>query len=167
MFRQMRRKNQELSKEENIEILKRGKTGILAVIGDDDYPYAVPLNYIYLDEKIYFHCAKTGHKIDAIQKNPKVSFCVVDKDEAVPEKYGTDYRSVVVFGRAEFLKEDEMMLFIQKFTKKYCPKNSDNDIQKEIDREFKLLCMVKINIEYMTGKQAIDFVRKANQKPAV
>lgn len=155
----MRRKNQELTPDDNIEILKRGKTGILAVLGDNDYPYTVPLNYIYLNDKIYFHCAKTGHKIDSINKSSKVSFCVIDKDEVVPEKYGTDFRSIVAFGRARIMQTDEMMPVIQAFTKKYCPFDNET-IQKEIDREFKLLCMVEITIEHITGKQAMDFVRK-------
>ncbi len=159
MFRNMRRKNQQLADDETINILQAGKTGILAVLGDDDYPYCVPLNYIYLNSKIYFHCAKEGHKIDAIKKYNKVSFCVIEKDEVVPEKFGTDFRSAVAFGRARIMEENEMMPVIQAFTKKYCP-FSDDVIQKEIDREFKLLCMVEIEIEHLTGKQAIDFVRK-------
>ena len=64
----MRRKKQELEQEENIKILQNGKTGIISVLGDEDYPYGVPINYIYLDSKIYFHCAREGHKIDAIKK---------------------------------------------------------------------------------------------------
>ncbi|MCX4275407.1 MAG: pyridoxamine 5'-phosphate oxidase family protein [Candidatus Gastranaerophilales bacterium] len=167
MFRQMRRKNQELLKSECDEILLKGKTGTLAVVGDEDYPYAVPLNYIYLDDKIYFHCAKEGHKIDSIKKNDKVSFCVVEKDEVVPEVFGTDFRSVIVFGRARFLAEDEIIPVIEKFTKKYCPKTPDNAIQNEINKDFKRLCMVEIKIEHMTGKQAIEFVRKANQETSL
>lgn len=159
MFRPMRRKNQELTFEDNIEILKKGKTGILAVLGDNEYPYTVPLNYFYVDNKIYFHCAKSGHKIDAIRKNTKVSFCVIDKDDIVPEKYGTDYKSVIAFGRARIMEIDEMMPFIRMFTKKYCPFDKET-IQKTIDKEFKLLCMVEINIEHITGKQAIDYIRK-------
>ena len=119
MFRQMRRKNQALSNEDCIKILNNGKTGVLAVLGDDDYPYTVPLNYIYLNSKIYFHCAKSGHKIDAIKKHNKVSFCVIEKDEVVPEKFGTDYRSAVAFGKARIMEENEMMPVITAFTKKY------------------------------------------------
>ncbi len=159
MFRQMRRKNQALTQEECEQILNEGKTGIMAVLGDNDYPYTIPLNYIYLNSKIYFHCAKTGHKIDSIKKHNKVSFCVINKDEVIPEKFGTDYRSVVAFGKARIMEENEFMPAIQAFTKKYCPFD-DGIIQKEIDRELKLLCMVEIEIDHLTGKQAIDFVRK-------
>ncbi len=164
MFRPMRRKNQELSKKECEEILVNGKTGTLAVFGDENYPYAVPLNYIYLNDKIYFHCAKEGHKIDSIKKNSKVSFCVIGKDEVVPKVFGTDFRSVIAFGQARIMNEEEFMPVIQSFARKYCPKETNDSIQNEINRDFKRLCMVEILIEHMTGKQAIDFVRKANEK---
>ena len=78
-----------LSQEENIEILRAGASGVLAVHGDDDYPYTIPLNYVYRDNKLYFHSAKTGHKLDAIQRQPKVSFCVISEDKIVPEEYTT------------------------------------------------------------------------------
>ena len=72
-------------------------SGVLAAAGEDDYPYAVPLSYVYCDFKLYFHCAKEGHKLEAIARNPKVSFCVIDQDQVVPEKYTTYFRSVIVF----------------------------------------------------------------------
>ena len=77
MFREMRRKRQALSKEACEQILKDGKTGVLALLGDDDYPYTVPLNYCYENGKLYFHCAKSGHKIDAVKKCAQASFCVI------------------------------------------------------------------------------------------
>lgn len=163
MFREMRRKNQALSRDETIQILKNGKTGILSVLGDDDYPYCVPLNYFYEDNKIFFHCAKSGHKIDAIKKHSKVSFCVIEKDAVVPELFGTDYRSAVAFGRARILDEDEIIPVIANFTKKYCPKTDDDKIKNEIEKDFSRLMVVEIQIEHLSGKQAIDFIRKANK----
>lgn len=100
MFREMRRKKQVLSLEENIAVLNRGTSGVLAVSGDDGYPYAVPLSYVYHDNTLFFHCAKTGHKLDAIARNEKVSFCVIDKDDVVSAEYTSYFRSVIVFGRA-------------------------------------------------------------------
>ena len=85
MFREMRRKKQLLSEEACIAVLDRGTSGVLAVSGDDGYPYTVPLSYVYCDGKIYFHSAKSGHKIDAIKNSSKVSFCVIDQDKIVPE----------------------------------------------------------------------------------
>ncbi|MDW7728982.1 MAG: pyridoxamine 5'-phosphate oxidase family protein, partial [Bacillota bacterium] len=87
MFRKMIRVRQMLSIDDTIAVLNRCTNGVLACSGDESYPYAVPLNYVYHDHKIYFHCAKAGHKIDAITKNPKVSFAVVDQDTIVSEEY--------------------------------------------------------------------------------
>ena len=87
MFREMRRFKQALSKEDCIKILEGQNTGVLAVNGDDGYPYAVPMSYIYADGKIYFHSAKSGHKNDAIMRNPKVSFCVTETDVILPKDF--------------------------------------------------------------------------------
>lgn len=106
MFREMRRKQQQLSPRENDEILRRCTSGVLAVAGDGGYPYAVPLSYVYQDGKLWFHGAVTGHKLDAVLQNDKVSFCVIDQDEVVPEKLTSAYRSVIVFGRARVLEDE-------------------------------------------------------------
>ncbi|MBP1909214.1 pyridoxamine 5'-phosphate oxidase family protein [Methanolobus bombayensis] len=159
MFREMRRKKQELSLEDSIAILKRATSGILAVSGDNDYPYAVPLSFVYDDSKIYIHCAKTGHKLDAIARNEKVSFCVIDYDNVVPEKYTTYFRSVIVFGKASILDNPEdKMKAIEKLAARYSP-NHEEGRRKEIDDQFKQLCLVEIKIEYMTGKEAIELAK--------
>ena len=87
MFREMRRKRQQLSPEETEAILSRRTNGVLAVLGDEGYPYAVPLSYVWHDGRIYFHCAKSGHKLDAIRACDKVCFTVVDKDDVIPEEF--------------------------------------------------------------------------------
>ena len=86
MFREMRRKKQKLTEKQCIDILKRAKTATLALHGDDGYPYSVPVNYVYLDGKIYFHGAKSGHKIDAIKNNPKVSISIIDQEDVIEEE---------------------------------------------------------------------------------
>ena len=86
MFREMRRKRQMLSEDDCKIILREGTSGVLALSGDDGYPYAVPLSYVYDGEKIFFHCAKSGHKLDAIRRNPKASFCVIGQHIVVPEE---------------------------------------------------------------------------------
>ena len=101
MFRKMRLEENMTSAEEAVEMLKKATNGVLAVLGDDDYPYAVPLSYVYNDGKIYFHgTSAVSHKIEAIKKHPKVSFCVITQDNILPEKFNTLYRSVIVFGKA-------------------------------------------------------------------
>ena len=86
-FRQMRRKRQQLAEEESIAILEKATAGTLALLGDNDYPYAVPISYVYHDRKLYFHSALAGHKVDAIRKCDKASFCVIEQDDVQPEKY--------------------------------------------------------------------------------
>ena len=105
MFRTMRRAKQQLSREAAVEILAKNTGGTLALLGDEDYPYAVPMSYVYFDGKLYFHSADTGHKIDAVARHEKASFCVIDQDRVVPEKYTTHYRSVIAFGRARLVED--------------------------------------------------------------
>lgn len=160
MFREMRRKNQILSSEDTIAVLKKGTSGVLAVHGDDDYPYAVPLSYVYHDSKIYFHCAKTGHKIDGISRNSKVSFCVIDQDQIVPEEYTTYFRSVIAFGKARILEDEaEKRAALEKLAERYSPEQEQGRLQ-EIDKLFKQVCLVELAIDHLTGKEAIELVRK-------
>ncbi|MGN0498436.1 MAG: pyridoxamine 5'-phosphate oxidase family protein [Acutalibacteraceae bacterium] len=160
MFREMRRNRQRLSDEKCISILNSGSSGVLAVIGDDDYPYAVPLSYVYYDSKIYFHSAKSGHKTDAIAKNSKASFCVIDCDCVIPEKYTTAYRSVIVFGRIRILDNDEeKRAAITRLADKYSPKMKEKS-QQEIEREYDRFCMVELQIEHMTGKEGIELLKE-------
>ena len=159
MFRPMRRKRQLLSEEQSIAVLQRQTAGVLAVSGDDGYPYAVPLSYVYQDGKLFFHCAKAGHKLDAIVNNDKVSFCVVDQDQVVPEQYTTYFRSVIVFGRARVLdNEAEKRAALELLAAKYSPELEQGRLE-EIERQFQSVCMVELAIEHLTGKQAIELVR--------
>ena len=161
MFRQMRRKNQILSQEESIAILQNGTTGTLAVLGDDDYPYAVPINYFYEDNKIYFHGAKAGHKIDAIKKHNKVSFCVVAQDDIITEKFTTYFKSVIAFGTARIIEDDaEKRNAIEKLTVKFTPDQTEQKRSEAIEKEFPALGMVEMTIEHMTGKQALEIIKK-------
>ena len=158
MFRKMRRKNQQLSREEAIGILQTCPTGILGLIDDDDYPYTVPLNYVYGDDKLFFHCAKEGHKIDGMRKNDKVTFCVVEQDEVVPKAFATKYRSVVVFGRARILTDDaEKRDALERLVEKYSPDYREEG-RHAIEKEWNLVCVVEIRIEHVTGKTAIKGV---------
>lgn len=158
-FRELRRKNQLLSKQETTDILNRNTSGTLACAGDNDYPYAVPLSYVYSDGKIYFHCALTGHKLDAIKQNSKVSFCVIDCDNVKPEEYTTYYKSVIVFGKIRIIENtDEKRKTLEILAKKYSP-NDDNGILKEIDGSFGRVCMLELEIEHITGKAAKELIK--------
>ena len=165
MFREMRRIRQQLTQAECIEILERNTSGVLAVLGDDDYPYAVPLSYVSDANKIYFHCAKSGHKLDAIRKNCKASFCIIDQDMVVPEKYTTYYKSVIVFGKMRIVSDEhEMRTAIEKLAVKYAPDDSAAGRKQAIDREWAPLCILEMNIEHMTGKEAKELISDSFSK---
>lgn len=160
MFREMRRKKQLLAEESSLKILAEGATGVLGVSGDDGYPYTVPLNYVYENGVIYFHCAKTGHKLDAIRRSPKVSFCVIEKEEVIPEAFTTHFRSVIAFGKAMEITDDgEKLRAIRLLNQKYAP-GLDEAGEKAIQKEWNLLCAVKIDVEHLTGKEAIELVKQ-------
>ena len=162
MFREMRRKLQQLPQEECERILREGKTAVLALAGDDGYPYAVPVNYVYDGGKIYFHCAKTGHKLDALRRCEKVSVCVVDRDDVAPERLATDYMSVIVFGRARILEDDEEIYrAVEVFGLKYNPDREA--VAREIRREWDALCCVEITVDHMTGKEGKELARQRRE----
>lgn len=165
MFREMRRNRQILSREECREILERGTSGVLALAGDDGYPYAVPLSYSYRNGKFYFHCAKSGHKLDALRREPKASFCVVDQDMVVPEEYTTYYRSVIAFGTVcEMEDGPEKRAAINALMVKYFPGDSQESRDKYIDGSWTPLCMLEFSVEHITGKECIEFTRKRKQE---
>jgi uncharacterized protein len=163
MFREMRRKQQVLPQSEVVSVLEKNSSGVLGVIGDDAYPYTVPLSYVYKDNKLYFHCAKQGHKLDSIQKNAKVSFCVIDQDEVIPEKLTTLYRSVIIFGKAKILTDDaERRNALEYLAAKYSPTYQEEG-EKDIQREWSRVCLVEVAIEHMTGKEALGIVKSKRQ----
>lgn len=163
MFRQMRRKNQQLSLEEAKEILTQVSTGILSVNGDNGYPYPIPINYLYQQGKIYVHCAKTGHKIEAIANNPKVCFCVVAKDKVVPSHFATDYCSVVVFGRAKIVDDWEATVdALRGLNEKYCSPYMEKG-EAEIKKAKKAVAIIEITPEHITAKAASPAIQKAAQ----
>lgn len=160
MFKQMRRIKQQLSEKECIDILQRQNVGTLALAKNGDYPYALPLNYVYYNGKIYFHCAITGHKIDIIKKQNKASFCVIDKDTVVPEKYTTFYRSVIVFGKAEIVEDDvEKMVALKELSYKYVSKDDEAHL-KEINGAWNRTCVFSLSIDYLSGKEAIELTQQ-------
>lgn len=160
MFRKMRRFKQQLPEEESIAILKEATSGVLAVLGDDGYPYTVPMGYFYEDGKLYFHCATSGHKLDAIKNCEKASFCVIAQDRIVPEEFTTYYKSVVVFGRIRIMDDAaKIREMIEKLADRYSPNESVEKRNAEIDREWKILCMLEFTIEHMTGKESMELTR--------
>ena len=159
-FRAMRRKRQQLSEEESVAILKKATAGTLALLGDNDYPYAVPLSYVYHEGRIYFHSALAGHKVDAIRKCDKASFCVIEQDDVQPEKYTTFFRSVIAFGRIHIIEDDhEKLETARMLGNRYNP-NHDEALQKEIEGGLSRMLMIRFDIEHLTGKEAIELMKQ-------
>lgn len=166
MFREMRRKRQMLPQADAEALLLAGTSGVLAVSGDEGYPYAVPLSYVYHGGRLYFHCAKSGHKLDAIARNPKASFCVIGQDQVVPAEYTTYFRSVIAFGTVRILEgEAEKREAIRAIAEKYAPENSPARREEEIEREWPALCLLEFSVEHLSGKEAIELVRAGEQRP--
>ena len=153
MFREMLRSKQQLTAEECIEILKHEPRGILSVLGEDDYPYGMPLNHYYCEEdgKLYFHGGRNGHKIDAVRRHDKASFCVCDKGIRQEGEWFLRIRSVIVFGRIEIIEDREKTYEIArrlsyKFTK------DEEYIESEIQKSGQGTLLFALKPEHMTGK---------------
>lgn len=162
-MRTMRRFKQILSEEDCNEILERGTHGVMAIMADDDFPYAVPINYYYDRElqKIYFHGANKGMRWDYMKEQPKVSFCVVDMDQNDPENYSTNFRSAICFGRARVVTDDEeyYRALVDLTTKFVKGVHNAGEIKDQIEIERAQCGVTAIDIEFITGKEAIELVR--------
>lgn len=160
MFREIRRnKKQILSKDESVDILKNATSGVLSLLGDEDYTYGVPMSHVYHEGKLYFHCARKGHKADALDKHNKVSFTVIDKDQVVDEEYTTYYRSVIAFGRARFIDDkDEQRKIMPYFVSKFSPEHLEGG-PAEIEKQLPALRIIEFDIEHISGKEAIELAK--------
>lgn len=152
LFREMRRKDRELRNDAIIEILKNNEYGILSTISENGYPYGVPLSYIYMNDSIYFHSALDGHKLDNIKISDKVSFCVVGETSVVPDEFTTNYESVIIFGKAKEIFDDEktsvLLEILKKYSKEYIEKGTIY-----IEKAGQRTKVFKININHISGKK--------------
>lgn len=153
MFREMQRKKQQLSREECIRLLKEELRGVLSVLGDDDYPYGMPINHYYCEQdgKIYFHGGKTGHKIDALKRHEKASLCVFDQGYRENGDWPLHIRSVIVFGRVEFVEDRELTERIARELSLKFTRDMEY-IQREIDRFGPGTLVFALVPEKITGK---------------
>ena len=153
MFRELVRKNKKLTTEECVHILKVEKRGVLSVNGDDGYPYGMPMNHWYNEEngKIYFHCGKLGHRLDALKRNNKVSFCVFDKGYQAPGQWALNIKSVIVFGRMEIIQYIDK---ISEITAKLSHKFTDDEayIKSEIEKYAGKTLLLELTIDHICGK---------------
>jgi hypothetical protein len=153
MFRKMRRSKQELSPQDCVEILKNEPRGVLSLLGEDGYPYGIPMDHWYneKDGKLYFHGAKTGHKIDALKACDKVSYCVYDQGYRKEGEWALNIRSVVVFGRIRFVEEPDKTVEIctnlcQKFT------DDADHLARELAQAGSSVLCLELTPEHITGK---------------
>lgn len=159
-FRPMRRNRQQLSREDCERILGRCTSGVLALAGDGGYPYAVPLSYVYADGTIIFHSAVQGHKVDAIKRDSRCSFCVIEQDEVKPAEFTTYFRSVIAFGRIRILEDaDEKVQALRLLGRRYSP-GDEPGLQHEIDKSLDHVLMLRLDIDHLTGKQAIELTSR-------
>ena len=153
MFRPMRRFKQQITEAECKEILSNEKRGVLSLLGDDGYPYGLPLSHLYCEEdgKIYFHGAKEGHKIDAIKNYDKASFCVYDKGYKKEGDWALNIKSVIAFGKVHFITDEDLTRkictkLVQKFT------DDEEYLEKELKNALSRVQCFEFEIEHMTGK---------------
>lgn len=151
MFRKMRRQEKEINNTEIIRVLESGLYGVLSTVGEDEYAYGVPVSYVFCDDCIYFHCAVEGAKLYNIQYNNKVSFCVVEEAETIPEDFSMKFESVILFGKASEAYYDEKQKALLAILNKYSPQFMDKG-RKYIENASSRTKVIKIEIEHMTGK---------------
>ena len=155
MFRNMRRFKQQISDEQCIQILKEQPRGVLSMLGDDDYPYGIPLDHWYCEEngKLYFHCTRTGHKLDAVRKHNKVSYCVHDQGFRKEGDWALNINSVVIFGRIRIVDDTEDDLR-RRIATGLCRKFTDDEafLQRELTHALPRAAFLELTPEHMTGK---------------
>ena len=157
-FRPMRRMRQQLSTCDCEQILKRCSSGVLALTGDGGY--AVPLSYVYANGQIIFHSAVQGHKIDSIKRDSRCSFCVIDRDDVKPDEFTTYFRSVIAFGRISIIEDfDEQLQSLRLLGRRYSPDN-EQGLQHEIDKSIGHVALLRLDIEHLSGKEAIELVKR-------
>lgn len=154
MFRTIRKKVNEISVESAKLLLKSSRRGVFAVNGDNGYPYAIPINYLYDEEnnRIYFHGSRVGHKVDSLKASDKVCFTVYG-DETVKEEAWAPYvKSAVVFGRCHLIDDKERALELLKtFAMKYYP--NEEMVMEEVAATGRAAQMFEIEIEHISGKE--------------
>lgn len=157
MFRELIRKNKKLSMQECVEILKNEKRGVLSVIGDDDYPYGMPMNHFYNEDdgKIYFHCGKIGHRLDSLRKHNKVSFCTYDNGYRKEGEWALNVKSVIVFGKIEIIEDaDKIADITKKLSYKFT--QDENYINREIELFLNKTLLLELTPEHISGKSVTE-----------
>lgn len=151
MFREIRRQDRVLTNEEAMSVLAKGEYGVLSMVTDDGYGYGVPMSYTIWEDKVYFHCALKGAKIDYLKANNKVSFTVVGMTKVLPSAFSTLYESVILFGKAVEVVDQEKHSALIAVLEKYAPNHVEIGLEY-IEEAADKARMFRIDIEHISGK---------------
>jgi len=150
-MKKLRRKDREITLLEATKILDHAEYGVLSTVGNDGQPYGIPLNYVHRNSGIYFHCALAGQKLDNIENNPKVSFCVVGDTKVLPDIFSNEYKSAIVFGVASEVYGEERLNALTWLLEKYSPDHMEEG-RKYIEQREGATKVIKIEIGHVSGK---------------
>lgn len=158
----MRRSKQQIPEKEALQIMKNATNGVLSLMDSNGYPYGVPMSFIFDgDNSIYFHCALTGRKIDCIRNNHHCCFTIVDQDEIHPDEFTTYFKSVITEGTISIIEDkDKMIEALRLLSSKYSP---SIDCESEIDKGINRVLILKMKIESISGKEAIELTKQRIQ----
>lgn len=152
MFRPMRRGKQALDEAACVRLLETAPRGVLSVHGEDGYPYGLPMNFVYAEGKLYFHCAKEGHKLDALRADDRASFCALSDAQPEPDAWWYHFQSVILFGRVRRLQDPaEVERAARLLGGKYFP--TQELLEEELAGALDRVCMLELTVEHMTGKR--------------
>lgn len=150
-FRPLRRIKQTASQEECIALLESAPRGVLAVHGENGYPYGLPVNYVFMDGRIYFHCAKEGHKVDALRADDRVSFTILSEPVKNEGEWWYCFTSVIVFGRVSEINDPEKAdKVLRSLGSKYFPEGYD--METDIIRNGPHALILELTIDHVSGK---------------
>ena len=165
LFQSMRRNKQELTDPESRRILDKATSGVLALLCNNGYPYAVPLSFVLHENVLYFHSATEGQKIEAVKYCEKASFCVIEQDKVIPEKFTTAYRSVITFGKIRIVNDaDERHFALKLLADKYSPQVSETNVNNAITSGFSRVTILRFEIEHLSGKQGQQTMETPNDE---
>ena len=150
-MKNIRRKDRETDADEATRLLTEGEYGVLSTVGKSGMPYGVPMSYTYRDGCVYFHCAMKGHKLANLDDNPRVSFCVVGRTKILPDKFATEYESVIISGVASEVEGAERLDALVSLLEKYSPDFIEEG-KRYIEQKDSVTKVIRIEIDSLSGK---------------
>ena len=153
-MKNMRKIERQMTAEETLEVLNKGEYGVLSTVDSEMQTHGTPISYVNIAGKVYFHCALEGLKLDNILINPKVCFTVVGKTKVLPDKFSTEFESIMAYGKASIIQGEEKILVLREIIKKYSPEFIESG-EQYISKAAEKTCVVKIDVNHITGKHRV------------